>query len=155
MECEWPEFFHFIISHCDDTVSLSHSLTHSPPRWVLSALICEPESRSAGIVGNFFCLSLQFLLFAKANVRVEKGERENICVQLDTRSCALGERMKWNIHVWYNPWKKSFVINANVKRGTSGRKWDAHASEKPSTLRKISLWLVCGWMRISELPKTF
>lgn len=132
--------FHFIISHCGRWYCASSSLTRSQPaQCVLSALICEPESRSAGIVGNFFCLSLQFLLFAKAKARtVEGGGRENICVQTWYTFMCIRRANEISTLIG----TPSYFINANVKGRTRvhGRKWEAHASEQPSTVRRF--WLM-------------
>lgn len=67
----------------------------SPHSQVLSALICEPESRSAGIVGTFsFLLFNSFCLLSS----LERGGDGEIylCVCKSRRTCAAGRMSERN-----------------------------------------------------------
>lgn len=50
-------------------------LARSLHPWILSALICEPESRSAGIVGNFFAFACSSIPFVRRRKGISR-ERE-------------------------------------------------------------------------------
>lgn len=82
LECRDPSAreFNFIISliASDDTAQIA---TRSLP-WVLSALICEPESRFASIRGYFSCSSIFFCLLKSQTLDMAGRGRRDIKIKI-------------------------------------------------------------------------